>query len=51
MADPAADVQHVSPVLVAVTVAAVAGAQQETAEMAGVLVQKVVEVQHSVVEC
>ena len=49
MADLAVDVQHVSLVLVAVTAAAVAGAQQETAEMAGVLVQKVAVVQHSVV--
>ena len=35
----------------AVMVATVAGVQQETAEMAGVLVQKVAVVQHSVTEC
>ena len=48
--DFATDVQHVSQVLGAVTVAAVACVQQETAEMAGVLMQKVAVVQHSVVE-
>ena len=48
LADFAAGVQHVSQVLVAVTAAAAAGVQQETAEMVGVPVQKVVVVQHSV---
>ena len=48
VADLAAGVQHVSWELVAVTVAAVAGVQQETAEMVEVLVQKVVMMQHSV---
>ena len=48
LADLVADVQHVSQELVAVTVAAVAGAQQETAEMVGVLVLKGVVVQHFV---
>ena len=47
-ADLAAGVQHVSLELVAVTAAAVAGVQQETDEMVGVLVQKVVVVQHFV---
>ena len=40
--------QHVSQELVAVKVAAVAGVQQETAEMVEVLVQKVAVIQHSV---
>ena len=40
MANPAAVVQHVSLGQLAVTVAAVAGVQQEAAEMVGVLVQK-----------
>ena len=50
MADPAAGVQHVSLELVAVTVVALAGVQQETAKMVGLLVQKVAVVQHSVTE-
>ena len=50
MADLAADVQHVSWVLVDVTVAAVAGVQQESAENVGVLVQNVAVWQHPVVE-
>ena len=48
LADLAAGMQYVSQKLVAVTAAAVAGAEQETAEMAWVLVQKVVVVQHFV---
>ena len=51
MADLAASVQHVNLELVAVTVAVVAGVQQETAEMAEVLVQMVVLVPHSMTEC
>ena len=43
-----AGVQHGMQELVAVTAAAVAGAQQETAEMIEVLVQKVAMMQHSV---
>ena len=49
VADLATDEQHVSWVLMAVTAAAIAGMQKETAEMAGVLVQKVAVVQHSAV--
>ena len=49
LADLAAGVQYVSQVLVAVTVAAVAGVQQETAEMVEVLVQEVAVMQHSLV--
>ena len=48
MADSATDVQHVSQVLVAVTVAALASVQLKTAEFVEMLVQKVMEVQHSV---
>ena len=51
MADPAADVQHVSLELVVVTVTAVVDVQQETAKMVRVQVQKVVVVQHSVIDC
>ena len=50
MADPATIVQYGSLELVAVTVAAVAGVQQETPEMVWVLVQKATLVQHSVIE-
>ena len=46
--DLAAGVQPVMQELVAETVAAVAGVQQEAAEMVEVLVQKVSMMQHSV---
>ena len=47
--DPAASVQHVSLELGAVTVVAVAGVQQATAEWLVCLLQKVDLVQHFVV--